>query len=165
MMQDEINTKVTTSRHLPLADSADAVRADAIKGYIEVGSPFDTLEALDMVHGYVMLRAARSFQGVSERYANALAHKIHKAGLSAIKADELSHSTQTGFGDEWVPDLWSSQIWQKARQDNVILPLCRGIEMEQTLKGYQLLRGRSAIPTILPLSTTRRRSASRRCSN
>ena len=38
-------------------------------------------------------------------------------------------ATQTGFGDEWVPDLWSQQIWNKARQDNTILPLFQSVEM------------------------------------
>jgi HK97 family phage major capsid protein len=114
----------TPRKRLPIADGQDA-----FKGYLEVASPFDTLDVMDMLHGYVLLRAGKSFQGVSERYANALARKIHRAGLSAIKADELSYSTQSGYGDEWVPDLWSAQIWKKARQDNVILPLFRAIEM------------------------------------
>ncbi len=102
--------------------------ADALKG-IQVGSPYDTLDALDMLHGYMLLRATKSFQGASETFANALSHKVKQAGLSAIKADELSHSTQAAYGDEWVPDLWSAQIWQKARLENVILPLFRSIEM------------------------------------
>ena len=115
----------TTSarKRLPVAEQGDALK------HISVGSEYDNLEALDLLYGYMMLRSAKSFHGVSERYANALAHKIRKANLSAIKADELSYSTQTGFGDEWVPDLWSAQIWHKARQDNVILPLFQSIEM------------------------------------
>ncbi|MDX1994181.1 MAG: phage major capsid protein [bacterium] len=125
IMQDEITLNERGRKRLPIASEADANKS----GSITVASPFDRLDALDMLHGYVLLRAAKSFQGVSERYANALAHKINKAGLSGIKADELSYSTQTGFGDEWVPDLWSAQIWEKARLDNVILPLFRGIEM------------------------------------
>jgi HK97 family phage major capsid protein len=112
------------NKRLPVAS-----RDDALKARIEVGSAYDTLDAMDMLYGYIMLRSTKSFHGVSETYANALAHKIRKANLSAIKGDELSYSAQTGFGDEWVPDLWSSQIWQKARQDNVILPLFRSIEM------------------------------------
>jgi hypothetical protein len=94
-----------------------------------VSSEFDNVDALDMLHGYMLLRASKGFQGVSERYANALSQKIGKTGLLPIKADELSYSTQTGFGDEWVPDLWSAQIWQKARQENTVLPLFRSIEM------------------------------------
>jgi HK97 family phage major capsid protein len=111
-------------KRLPVAS-----KDDALKAHISVGSPYDTLDAMDMLHGYVLLRAGKSFHGVSEQYANALAHKIRKAGLSGLKADELTYSTQAGFGDEWVPDLWSAQIWQKARLENVILPLFRAVEM------------------------------------
>ena len=107
-------------KHLPLTVNASAPR---------VGSPYDDLSALDLLHGYVLLSAGRQFRGVSERYANALAHKVVGSGLTARKADELSHSTQTSFGDEWVPDLWSAQVWQQARMNNVILPLFRAIEM------------------------------------
>ncbi|MGJ3238801.1 MAG: phage major capsid protein [Anaerolineae bacterium] len=110
-------------RQLPLTSQADALPR------VQVSSEFDTFDAGDMLHGYMLLRAGKSFQGVSERYANALAHKIAGSGLSTIKADELMYSTQTGFGDEWVPELWSQQIWHKARQDNVILPLFRSVEM------------------------------------
>ena len=112
-------------KRLPLADEREAIRA----GRIKIGSEFDSLDAMDMLHGYMLLRSTKSFQGVSERYSNALSQKIGKAELSAIKADELAYSTQTGFGDEWVPELWSQQIWHKARQDNTILPLFQTIEM------------------------------------
>ena len=127
-MDETINQVNDNERRLPSFDPADAAPL-GVKSRIEVGSPFDGLDAMDLAHGYMLLRAGKSFQGVSERYANALATKINKAGLSAAKADELSHSTQVGFGDEWVPELWSSQIWQKARQDNVVLPLFRSVEM------------------------------------
>lgn len=122
MTHEETNMPV---KRLPLADERDALKL----AKIEVGSEFDNLDAMDMLHGYVLMRSAKSFHGVSERYSNALAHKIGKANLKATKADELAYSTQTGFGDEWVPDLWSQQIWNKARQDNVILPLFQNIEM------------------------------------
>ena len=115
----------TAPKRLPLADLGDAFKM----GRIELGSEFDALDALDMLHGYMLLRSAKSFHGVSERYAKALAHKVGKARWKATKADELSYSTQVGFGDEWVPDLWSQQIWNKARQDNTILPLFQTIEM------------------------------------
>ncbi len=112
-------------KRLPLADERDALKT----GRVEVGSEFDTLDTMDMLHGYMLLRSAKSFHGVSERYAKAMAHKVSEGQLKATKADELAYSTQTGFGDEWVPDLWSQQIWQKARQDNTILPLFQSIEM------------------------------------
>lgn len=113
----------TPSKSLPLHHAQDAAPR------ITVSSEFDTLDAMDMLHGYMLLRASKSFQGVTERYANALSHKVNQSGISGIKADELTYSTQTGYGDEWVPELWSAEIWRKARQDNVILPLFRSIEM------------------------------------
>jgi len=123
-ISDTTDIQQPARKRLPVAD-----REDAIKSHISVTSPYDNLDALDMLHGYVLLRQGKSFQGVSQRYANALAHKVQKAGLSAIKADELTYSTQAGFGDEWVPDLWSAQIWNRARVENAILPLFRTVEM------------------------------------
>ena len=112
-------------KRLPMAEERDALKTSKVT----VGSEYDSLDALDMLHGYMLLRSAKSFHGVSERYSNALADKIQRAKLKATKADELAYSTQTGFGDEWAPDLWSQQIWHKARQDNTILPLFQSIEM------------------------------------
>ncbi len=121
-MQDEKIIQLPRKR-LPVASSEDALK------HITVGSQYDTLDAMDMLHGYMLLRSTKHFHGVSERYANALAHKVNQAGLSAIKADELSYSTQANFGDEWVPDLWSQQIWHRARLENAILPLFQSVEM------------------------------------
>ncbi|MCY3778915.1 MAG: phage major capsid protein, partial [Chloroflexi bacterium] len=112
-------------KRLPLAEEREAQKSLRIA----VGSEFDALDAMDMLHGYMLMRSAKSFHGVSERYSNALAEKVNRTQLKAIKADELAYSTQTGFGDEWVPDLWSQQIWHKARRDNTILPLFQSIEM------------------------------------
>ena len=121
-MMEETNTPL---KRLPLADEREALKL----ARVEVGSEFDALDALDMLHGYMLLRSAKSFRGVSERDSNALAAKVQRAKLKAVKADELAYSTQTGFGDEWAPDLWSQQIWHKARQDNTILPLFQSVEM------------------------------------
>jgi len=119
-----LNVQHNAQKQLPIASQQDAAAS------IHVGSEYDALEAGDLLHGYMILRAAKGFRGVSERYANALAHKLQHAGLtSALKANELAYSTQTGFGDEWVPELWSAQIWNKARTGNVVLPLFRAIEM------------------------------------
>lgn len=120
--RDDTMTPEVPRRRLPHA-------AEREGSGLQVGSPYDRLDALDLLHGYMLLRAGKGFQGVSERFANALAHKVEKAGWAAIKANELSHSTQAGFGDEWVPELWSAQIWEKARLENVILPLFQAVEM------------------------------------
>ena len=145
MPPQEIEAKQADGKNaVPTEDAKKGMKMQPIKqlpvsqedanARIVVSSEFDNVDALDMLHGYMLLRAAKGFQGVSERYANALAQKVGRAGLSAIKSDELSYSSQTGFGDEWVPDLWSAQIWQKARQDNVVLPLLRAIDIDKTLE-------------------------------
>jgi HK97 family phage major capsid protein len=103
---------------------------DAHTPLVAVGSPYDSLDAFDMLHGYMLLRHGKAFQGVSERYAHALGHKLSRSPLAgAIKADELNRSTLTGYGDEWVPDLWSAQIWAKARAENTVLGLLNSIDM------------------------------------
>ena len=48
---------------------------------------------------------------------------------SYAKANELEHSTQTGFGDEWVQDGWATTIIQKARTENRILALFNTVPM------------------------------------
>lgn len=115
-------------KRLPLPTAEDDTPITGRKA-ISVGSPYDDMTALDMLHGYLLLRAGKMFSGVSERYAGALAHKLHGERLVAGKADELSRSTLTGYGDEWVPELWSAQIWNKARLENALLPLLPAIEM------------------------------------
>ncbi|MAU09637.1 MAG: hypothetical protein CL607_07440 [Anaerolineaceae bacterium] len=116
------------TQHMPTKQMP--INHDDATQAITVSSEFDALNADDLLHGYMILRAAKGFRGVSERYANALAHKLHKSGSApAFKANELAYSTQTGFGDEWVPELWSQQIWAKARSDNTVLPLFQSIEM------------------------------------
>ncbi len=126
-LDQQAETPGAPVKRLPVGDPAEAVKAAP---HIRVGSPFDHLSALDLAHGYVILRAAKSFRGVSQGYANALAHKVRREGLLAVKTgDELSYSTQTGYGDEWVPELWSAELWRQARQENVVLPLLRAVEM------------------------------------
>ncbi len=112
----------TPLKRLPTASASDALR-------VQVSSEFDSLSVDDMLYGYLLLRAGKQFSGVSERYANALAHKARKAALTALKSDELAHSTQTGYGDEWVPELWSAQLWRQARTENVVLPLFKAVEL------------------------------------
>jgi HK97 family phage major capsid protein len=116
-------------KRLPLGSSEDAQHNGMGVRGLSVSSPYDPLTAEDLLHGYMMLRTLKAFQGVSERYANALAHKIQQGRLSALKSDELSHTAQAGYGDEWVADLWSDTIWQKARSENVILPLFKAIDL------------------------------------
>lgn len=52
-----------------------------------------------------------------------------RKAVNAIKANELGQSTLASYGDEWVPDLWSNDLWMKARINTVGLPQFRVVEM------------------------------------
>lgn len=141
--RDDSGEDEPPARRLPgrIHDGEDQVDPMAGKTVqITVGSKYDHLSHLDMAYGLSLLhgfhKADASKGLVSEQYARAFAHKAWTAGIrpihkdgAAYKADELSHSTLTSYGDEWVPDLWSAEVWRTARQDNVVLPLFRSIEM------------------------------------
>lgn len=73
--------------------------------------------------------ADKAQKAVDSRKLEADVTAIKGMKMLAAKANELSHSTQAGFGDEWVPELWSNDLWRKARMDNVVLPLFRTIDM------------------------------------
>ena len=47
----------------------------------------------------------------------------------AVKSDELIYSTQTGFGDEWVPTLMTADLWRTIRLAAVVLPLFDQFDM------------------------------------
>jgi HK97 family phage major capsid protein len=106
---------------------------------IEVRSKYADLNAVDMAFMHTWL--SRSGQWApSVAFMRELAYKAFRAvehgELDAgalrtlpIKSDELMHTENIGYGTEWVPDIWSSELWRKARAENVILPLFRVIEM------------------------------------
>ena len=124
--EDAVSEQAMTTparKRLPVASAADALPQ------ITVGSPYDSLDAMDLLHGYMLLRSGKHFRGVSAGYAAALAEKVGRAQLTGIKADELAHTAQHDYGAEWVPELWSAQIWQRARLENAILPLFQAVEM------------------------------------
>lgn len=93
---------------------------------------------------YAMLQKGRkSWSQVPEQFLRELSDHAYKAwntgaikldkpmveGLKAMKANELNHSTQSGYGDEWVPDMWASTLWERSRLDNVAQGLITNIEM------------------------------------
>ena len=117
--QDEkiIHIDEPPRKRLPLASAEDALK------HIRWAARSTRWSAMDLLHGYMLLRSTKHFHGVSERYANALAHKVRKAGLSAIKCDELSlqHPGQLrrrmGPGPVERADLAARRGWK--------MPFCR----------------------------------------
>jgi HK97 family phage major capsid protein len=122
-------------KRLPAAQTAQHPAAPLI----EVRSKYSDLSAIDMAFMHTWLSRTGQWSPTVE-FMRELAYKAYRAvergELDAgavralpIKADELMHTANTGYGSEWVPDIWSTELWRKARLENVILPLFRVIEM------------------------------------
>lgn len=71
--------------------------------------------------------------------------------INAIKANELDHSTQSGYGDEWVFTAWADNVWDKPRLDNVVVPLIQSIEMPSNPYEYPV---ESTDPTVFATAET-----------
>jgi len=119
-------------KRLPVSQKARAPQ-------IEVASKYAELDAVDMAFMHTWLSRTGQWTPTSA-FMRELAHKAYRAveqgALDSgavralpVKADELMHTDNTGYGSEWVPDVWSTELWRKARSENVILPLFRVIEM------------------------------------
>lgn len=114
---------------------------------------FDNLDPADNALFIEVLEAGRasgqSKHGASDAAIKALALKLEeskedvyqvaKNGLKAVmqssglKANELNHSTQTGFGDEWVGVAYSTRLWEVIRQETFVADrlMARAIEVPQ----------------------------------
>ena len=122
------------------------------KGHISVSAPnrFPHWEAEDFTFALMLDKQirAKGKQGIlnaqdENEFLREYADKAQKAiasnrmagtkaatkAFNAIKANELSQSTLANYGDEWVPDLWDSTLWMKARIDTVGLPQFRVVDM------------------------------------
>lgn len=73
-------------------------------------------------------KSARAVQR-GELNADAIRALPEQYGGRAVKANELSTTTQTGYGAEWAADSWRSDLWQKTRHDNPVASLLPQIEM------------------------------------
>lgn len=74
-------------------------------------------------------KAGKSFEAGQIKFGDHEETKHAIKSLNAIKSDELNYSTLSTGGDEWVPNMWASQVWELARMDNVVLPQFKNVEM------------------------------------
>ena len=94
--------------------------------YMAKGVPFD---------GEQLLKAMAA-KALKARDRGHLAAKAMEG--FAIKADEVMHSDLTSYGDEWVPTLWSAEMWKKIRLKARILPLFSPWEMPSNPAEYPI---------------------------
>lgn len=90
-------------------------------------------------------KAGKAYEAGNLRFGGQQETAEALKSINFMKANELDTSTQANYGDEWVPDLWASQLWEKARMENVILPLFQNVEMPSNPYEYPI---ESADPTV-----------------
>lgn len=131
MIPNEHEQQAGAIKRLPAAQSTTPT--------IEVRSKYAALDAVDMAFMHTWLSRTGQWSPslafmrelVSKTYRAVERGELDAGAVRAlpIKADELMHTGLSGYGSEWVPDVWSSELWRKARAENVILPLFRVVEM------------------------------------
>ena len=114
---------------------------------IQVRTKYHNLSAEDMAF-MASLRVAQGKSIGDQQFERELAEKALKnidkyeyleldrdgqpqalKALRAIKNDEVINTGQTNYGAEWVPDLWSSDLWRTIRFENRVLSLMNVIDM------------------------------------
>ena len=173
VLQGQVKTLQGTIRKMktaPPSDNATPAGRSATKNNttIRVTSKWDHMEWEDMIFVKTILDGAHKYRGEGrwrpedpEGYMRALAAKAEKSDrtfselaiktVQAIKADELNYSTQASFGDEFVPDLWRSQLWEKPRIDNPVFREMQVIEMPSDPYNIPV---EDADPTIFTVAET-----------
>lgn len=101
---------------------------------------------------YMKAMAARAAEATRKEQGQFVDPAVRSAiPFNTIRANEVSISTATGAGDEWVAIAWSSGIWDKVR-DNLIMQqlISKGMGVEEVPQGtesiYVLTEG--ADPTV-----------------
>lgn len=138
---------------------------------VQVFTKYHDLSAEDMSYYYCVKNLRARNQGFNqgwrgdEAFYRELADKTLKSvekhelkvdadtlkTVGMIKSNELDHSTNSSAGDEWVPDLWATNLWERMRLDNVISPLFPVIEMPSNPFNLPL---ESTDPTVYAVSET-----------
>ena len=132
-------TRTAPVKRLPYAEPAPVNRIE-----ISRATKYSDLSASDMSFLHEILACSVRGWNPGEAFYHELADKSFHAvqnkelGVDAVKgllqrgytkANELDTTTQAGYGLEWAPDSWRSELWQRVRQDNVVAPLFSMIEM------------------------------------
>lgn len=141
----------------------------------ELGLAYDMLKTVNADISPELFKTlhAKAVKGVDELYANQIkrnekgeilrefspetnykAVRALKAfdpnglGDKAFKANELMYSTQASGGDEWVPTLWSAELWDKVRNMTRVLSLFRQVEVPGESLTIPALQGTTTVYKI-----------------
>ena len=114
---------------------------------VQVFSKFKDLSAEDMAY-LLTIRKARAvkegnifnpgdayYREMTEKAQNGLKSGSIKLEqdqanrILALKSNELNSTAAADDGGDWVPTLWSSDLWERTRIDNMVVSSLRTVEM------------------------------------
>lgn len=110
---------------------------------IQVSTKYDRMSVTDLAFMTLLLGGnTRKRYTPSRELMKTIADKTVKAAHSghhvtgsvlktayAIKADELDHTTNDGYGEEWVGEIWASELWDRVYDEDPIAGLFESIDM------------------------------------
>lgn len=133
-----LRTLAAKARRLPLGEAPAMLKFGHLRPYDNLTAG-DASLAADMMAAVALKRGAKfapsaallqavAVKAVEDKgEVGAQARKsLAEIGLDADdmlsgKANELDYTTQSGYGDEFVPSVWSSQLWNVVRSSTFVL--------------------------------------------
>lgn len=126
-----------------------AMHAKALK-VVEAPTFYDNQITRDK-NGYIQ----REFSPVETEKAVRAVKAINPMQLAdapAVKANELMTSAGSAYGDEWVPPMWSAELWDLVRNGAPVLSKFRQVEVPGESLTLPTLAGKTTVyktgPTI-----------------
>lgn len=116
----------------------------------DMRTAYHDLDAADMAFLYEMRRQGKNPRVMGVEYEREMATKAMKAYDSgALRLDkdafrkvamkvEFNNATTAADGQAWVPDLWSSILWQRVRIDNNVAKNIEVFQMPSTTFEYPI---------------------------
>lgn len=126
---------------------------------------YDNTDTPDLAYAIGVLEAAKGrkpqWVGASEDARRALAVRIveskdgehtpvktaMKAAGMPMKANELNHSTQTSYGDEWIGVAYSGNLWQRVVESSNVVGRIPTVEVPQGVESM-IIPVQSTPPTF-----------------
>lgn len=124
-------------------------RQELMLGYLALRA-----ERLPVSEEYCKVMVARSFEAM-QKNDTVMNHPAVRSTMKSTRANEVMISTAAGGGDEWVSIAYSSDLWEKARENRIIQQLiAKGMRVEEVPQGaesiYILTEGTD--PTVYTIS-------------
>jgi HK97 family phage major capsid protein len=102
-----------------------------------------------------------TLSGMSALYQTAAAHALEEtqhrsialtypeaqkaSAIKSMKANELDHTTQSGYGSDFINTLWLNQLVEDARRENVVAPLFDSFQMGAKIVTEPVQGGRGTV--------------------